>query len=1035
MVFWGVLGWGVTVSAAPPANDPFSSPLVISGYPVSGLSSNVGATLEVGEPDPENYIGDVQASVWFRWTSPTSGPVRIDTLDSDFDTVLAVWTGTAVNALTMLADNDQYGGDQSAVFLAAVSGVTYQIAVYGWYEQRGSIRLTVTNDTSSQIAGVVTGPDQVTPLEGIQVRAYRDTGFGWSTENTSTTLADGSYVISGLSADTYRVRFRDLSDEYLREFYDDKSDLDSATDVVVPVLTQVTGIDAALSEASKISGTVTGPDGVTPAVDIEVTAYAWDGFSWNYNSSAYTDGSGQYTVGNLTAGTYRVGFADSSTAQLYLSEYYQDAASLAAAADIAVAGTSTVSGINAQLGLASRISGAVTGLDGVTPLFNIRALAYFWNGSGWDSQAAGQTDGAGLYTIGGLTAGTYRVQFVDYSGRYLNEVYDDQATLDAGQDVVVPGTATVTDIDASLGEASSIQGTVTGPDGSTPVEGAFVSAWINAGFSWIPSGSGSSTDENGNYTVGGLAPGTYRVQFNAGFQGYAAEFYNDASDVISATDIVAPATTTVTGIDASLSAGASISGTVTGPDGLTPLADIFVTAYIGGNGYGASTDSSGSYTIGGLAAGTYQVEFRDPSGNHVTEYYLDIPDFNSALDVVLTEGAAVSGINASLTLAGRISGQVYGPDGFSAATGIQVVAYAWTGSFWSWVNSGDSDAAGAYSLGGLSAGTYRVQFSDANAGDYISQVYSNATDLSGGLDVVVSEGTEVTGIDAVLQAAARIQGRVTRRDGVTVPNNTILIYAYRWNGVDYDYTANTSMQADGTYVLGGLAGDTYRLYFAPLFGMGYQGAYYTNSPTINTGTDIVVAAGEIRTGVDMSLTAFSRILGRITRGDGITPVEGITASAYRWNGMGWDWVTAGSSDTGGYYAVNQLYAGTYRVQFVDGGSQYAGEVYDNVGGLEAGLDVVAPEDGDAVNIDAWLGLDVNMASAQPTVIGLQAKPGGGWNVRFTAVSGLLYRVRSTSGLTNGWLDHTAPMISQGGTNTFSVTGGTARTFFSILAEP
>ena len=55
------------------------------------------ATEEAGEPEPD---GCGSASVWFRWTAPASGNVTMTTTTSNFDTVLGLYTGSAVNALT-----------------------------------------------------------------------------------------------------------------------------------------------------------------------------------------------------------------------------------------------------------------------------------------------------------------------------------------------------------------------------------------------------------------------------------------------------------------------------------------------------------------------------------------------------------------------------------------------------------------------------------------------------------------------------------------------------------------------------------------------------------------------------------------------------------------------------------------------------------------------------------------------------------------------------------------------------------------------
>ena len=248
--------------AAPPINDAFDAPSVLSGFPTTTIGTNIDATLETGEPVGEEWD---KASVWFRWISPVTGPVQIDTLGSDFDTELAVWNGNALSNLTFLVGNDDYEGSQSAVFIAAISGVTYQISVYGYDDARGVIKLNITNDVTSHISGRVTGPDGIMPLQGIQATAYRWSDSGWDWIQAVDTDANGNYTIGGLPAGTYRVEFNDWQNgDYLSEVYDNVSDWDSGTDIVVAAETTVTDIDASLGIASKISGRVTGPDGTTP---------------------------------------------------------------------------------------------------------------------------------------------------------------------------------------------------------------------------------------------------------------------------------------------------------------------------------------------------------------------------------------------------------------------------------------------------------------------------------------------------------------------------------------------------------------------------------------------------------------------------------------------------------------------------------------------------------------------------------------------------------------------------------------------------
>jgi hypothetical protein len=126
-----------TVSAPP--NDNFTNAQVISGSSGTVTGSNVGATKEAGEPNHAGNAGG--ASVWYRWTAPSSGSATIDTIGSSFDTLLAVYTGSAVNSLTEIASNDDSGGLQSRVTFTAVSGTTYQIAVDGYNGVMGNITL------------------------------------------------------------------------------------------------------------------------------------------------------------------------------------------------------------------------------------------------------------------------------------------------------------------------------------------------------------------------------------------------------------------------------------------------------------------------------------------------------------------------------------------------------------------------------------------------------------------------------------------------------------------------------------------------------------------------------------------------------------------------------------------------------------------------------------------------------------------------------------------------------------------------------
>jgi Bacterial Ig domain/Calcineurin-like phosphoesterase/Immunoglobulin domain/Fibronectin type III domain len=118
--------------SGPPANDDFDNAIPLTGPIVTATGSNVGATKQFpGEPFISGNFGG--ASVWWTWTATASGETTVDTSGSDFNTLLGVYTGTAVNQLTTVAANNDYEGNQwSRVQFMAEAGTEYKIVVDGF---------------------------------------------------------------------------------------------------------------------------------------------------------------------------------------------------------------------------------------------------------------------------------------------------------------------------------------------------------------------------------------------------------------------------------------------------------------------------------------------------------------------------------------------------------------------------------------------------------------------------------------------------------------------------------------------------------------------------------------------------------------------------------------------------------------------------------------------------------------------------------------------------------------------------------------
>ena len=677
--------------------------------------------------------------------------------------------------------------------------------------------------------------------------------------------------------------------------------------------------------AGSISGTVTGPDGETPLAGIGVSLFVWNGEDgWDWISGGFTDDIGQYEISELEAGAYRIGFWDDSSN--YLTEIYDNALDLDMGADIAVAAEGVTDGINASLAAAAKITGTVTGPDGTTVLEGIQVVAYSWNSEDqwWDWIQSANTDAAGEYEIGGLAAGIYRVQFFG-SGYYQGQVYNGAANLDEGLDVVVPAATTVANINASLAAVGKISGTVTGTNGSTGLQGVYAGCYFWNGLYWEGM-AGSHTDEDGRYEIDSLAAGTYRVVFYDMYNGCISETYNDVSgtEPANGTDVVVVVGETTAGIDASLTDGAEISGTVTGPDGMMALEGIYVGAYSWNSEdqcwdgiASADTAADGRYVISNLAAGTYRVQFFG-HGDYLDEVYNDVADLDAGQDISVPASATVENIDASLAMASKISGMVTGPDGTTALEGIHVVAYSRNSEgWWDWVGSANTDAAGEYEIRGLTAGTYRVQFD--GSGYYQGQVYSGAANLDEGWDVVVPASATVEDINATLAAAGKIAGTVTGMNGSTGLQD-IYARSYLWNGSYWALKAGAFTDEDGRYEIDGLAAGTYRVVFYDWNG-GYLSETYDDVPGTepDNGTDVVVVVGETTAGIDASLTAGGAIAGTVT-GPGAEALANVDVEAYRWDGGSWIWEGGARTDADGHYEIGELSAGTYRLDFRPGGN-------------------------------------------------------------------------------------------------------------------
>ena len=135
----------------------------------STVYNTTGAAKDPGEPNHAGTTGG--ASAWTTFTPDESGTAKINTDNSDFNTVLAIYkvgSGTGWDAIDEVASNNDGGGDgqDSEVVFTADKGVTYLVAVDGVGGETGTVQLnhelanapkldSVTESADGLLAGAV----------------------------------------------------------------------------------------------------------------------------------------------------------------------------------------------------------------------------------------------------------------------------------------------------------------------------------------------------------------------------------------------------------------------------------------------------------------------------------------------------------------------------------------------------------------------------------------------------------------------------------------------------------------------------------------------------------------------------------------------------------------------------------------------------------------------------------------------------------------------------------------------------------------
>ena len=183
-----------------PSNDRFENRQVLSGAEPDALGSNIAATLDRNEP--VNPASSGTHSVWWEWVAPANGTPVITTMGSDFDTTLAVYGGSSIENLVLLASNDDFNGLTSKVSFAAQANTSYSIQINGYGESVGNIVLNYpkASDGLSKPV-VVANPSDLTIVSGrtislkVEAQGSEPFSYQWSKDDAAIEGATSSSFV------------------------------------------------------------------------------------------------------------------------------------------------------------------------------------------------------------------------------------------------------------------------------------------------------------------------------------------------------------------------------------------------------------------------------------------------------------------------------------------------------------------------------------------------------------------------------------------------------------------------------------------------------------------------------------------------------------------------------------------------------------------------------------------------------------------------------------------------------------------------
>jgi hypothetical protein len=120
----GLITWSLALH---PHNDEFAGRMWINATHFEIIASPIGASLEPGEAA---LSGSDAVSLWYAWTPSISAPATISVIGTEGLSRLAVFTGSSLANLQLVAQSGATFTANPAVSFAAAEGTQYQIGLF-----------------------------------------------------------------------------------------------------------------------------------------------------------------------------------------------------------------------------------------------------------------------------------------------------------------------------------------------------------------------------------------------------------------------------------------------------------------------------------------------------------------------------------------------------------------------------------------------------------------------------------------------------------------------------------------------------------------------------------------------------------------------------------------------------------------------------------------------------------------------------------------------------------------------------------------